>query len=91
MKIIRVFIFCLLATSIWFLPTVLFAAEKTTVLDLTIQPRDLLAEAMETVKNEEFIELSTEPIILDKIDINGVEVVSTVSGSQETGFILSIF
>ena len=82
MKIIRVFIFCLLATSIWFLPT---------VLDLTIQPRDLLAEAMETVKNEEFIELSTEPIILDKIDINGVEVVSTVSGSQETGFILSIF
>ena len=90
MKIVRVFIFCLLVFS-WFLPAVLLAAEKSTVLDLTIQPRDLLAEAMEMVRNEEFIELSTEPIILDKIKINGVEVVSTVSGSQETGFILSVF
>ncbi len=90
MKVIKVFILCLVI-FFWLLPGVLLAAEKSTVLYLTIQPRDLLAEAIETVKNEEFIELLTEPIILDKININGVEVISTLSGSQETGFTLSIF
>ncbi len=90
MKIVKVFIFCLLVFS-WLLPTVSFAAEKSTVLDLTIQPRDLLAEAIEMVRNEEFMEVSTEPIIFDKININGVEVVSTLSGSHKTGFTLSIF
>lgn len=91
MKIVRVFIFCFLVFSLALMPTLLLAAQKSIVLDLTIQPRDLLAEAMEMVKNEEFIELSTEPVILDKVNIDGIEVVSTVSGSQETGFILSVF
>lgn len=86
----KVFIFCLLIFS-WFLPAVLFAAEKSTVLDLVIQPRDLLAEAMTMVKNEEFIELAAEPIILDKTNINGIEVVSTVSGDWQTAVVISIF
>lgn len=90
MKIVKVFIFCLLVFS-WLAPAVLFAAEKSTVLDLTIQPRDLLAEALARAENGEFMELVIEPIILDKTDINGVEVISTVSGSQRAGFTLSIF
>lgn len=91
MKIIKVFILCLVIFS-GLGPAVLSAAEKSTVLDLEIQPRDLLAEAIVIVRNEKFIGLLLpEPIILDKININGVEVISTVSGGQKTGFTLSIF
>lgn len=98
MKVIRVFIFCLLLISIWLIPTVLFAAAKSVVLDLTISPpsdwpfeQSLWNQILEIIREGEFIEPINEPIVISKINIDGVEVISTISGSLETNIILSVF
>lgn len=87
---LKVFIFCLLVLS-WFLPSLVLAAEKSTIVYLSIAPRDLLEEAIEMIDEENFIEPVIKPVILDKTNINGTEVITTVSGSVQTGIVLSIF
>lgn len=98
MKVIRVFIFCLCVFG-FLLPVSLEAAQKSIVVELEIidEPGerifnpDLLREILNRMRLGELNVQPDEPVVVNELNIAGLDLVLTISGSLESILIVSIF